>query len=232
MYSHLEGCATFDKLKSFVPYSKYVCGNVMTSFNIINQNISSDSKLIVPAHFKLINGSKISNFDVDNIESFQCQISGKCKNDESFVDAAQREVYEEIGLFLNTNDFKEVHREVHSYKYGKNDEDINNLIVYYLVNVDEANVHNDRIRKIEIERNSLLEDDYGRRVVVFMYTKDLIDGNIITNRNRIKQYGVEEESFTGLYIFFPNRNTVLDNLIRIKDYWEYRKFIYNRKYRF
>jgi len=234
MYSHIEGSININKLKSFISSSKYVCGNIITSFNLIDKYIPEDAKLIVPTHCKLLSyNNEGPKFEIDNIESFQCQISGKCKINESFVSAAQREVFEEIGTFLDKSDIKEIHREVHSYKYGKNNEDINNTVVYYLVNMDSVKPKQDNILKLEIETTSLLQDDYNRRVVIFMYTKDLnLCEDIITNRYRIKQYGIEEESFTGLCIFFPTKNIILNSLIKVQDYWEYRKIIYNKRFRF
>lgn len=231
MYSHLESTNEILKLKNYIPYSKYVCGNIMTSYNIINRYITDDSKIIVPGHFKSL--FQNVNYEVDNIESFQCQISGKCKINEPFINAAQREVFEEIGLFLNKTDFKEIHREIHSYKNGKNNEDIHNTVVYYLVNVDNIEIQKDNLLKLEIETNSLIKDDYERRVVIFAYTQDLnLCNESLINRKRIKQYGIEEQSCTGKYIFLPTKSIILNSLLKIKDYWEYRRFVYNRRHRF
>ena len=146
--------------------SKWVSGSWKKSKNLIKNKIS-DGFLILPMY--------------DDNE-WQTQISGKAKIGETMVDAAQREIFEEIGIAFDTNTIYNSYLDYEKFKGCD--------VAYFSLNlkdsIDNLNYNYDIIKRRCYDRQSL-EDEKRKRVSVFIYINDLNNKKInkLLARNRL-----------------------------------------------
>lgn len=146
--------------------SKWVSGSWKKSKNLIKNKIS-DGFLILPMY--------------DDNE-WQTQISGKAKIGESMVDAAQREIFEEIGIAFDTNTIYNSYLDYEKFKGCD--------VAYFSLNlkdsIDNLNYHHDIIKRRCYDRQSL-EDEKRKRVSVFIHIDNLNNKKInkLLARNRL-----------------------------------------------
>lgn len=146
--------------------SKWVSGSWKKSKNLIKNKIS-DGFLILPMY--------------DDNE-WQTQISGKAKIGESMVDAAQREIFEEIGIAFDTNTIYNSYLDYEKFKGCD--------VAYFSLNlkdsIDNLNYHYDIIKRRCYDRQSL-EDEKRKRVSVFIHIDNLNNKKInkLLARNRL-----------------------------------------------
>jgi hypothetical protein len=139
--------------------SKWVSGSWKKAKNLIKNKISSGF-LVLPMYDE---------------EEWQTQISGKAKIGETMVEAAQREILEEIGIAF---DIKTIYNSYLDYEKFKGCD-----VAYFLLNlndcVDNSSYNFNIIKRRCFDRQSL-EDEKRKRVSVFLYV------NNISNETYIK----------------------------------------------
>jgi len=152
--------------------SNWVSGSWGKSKYIINKKIPNDF-IILPMY---VNDKGIQ-------DEWQSQISGKAKKIESIFEAAQREIFEEIGIAFTIETI------MNSYI---DKEDFRGCNVHYF-NVNLMNCIDINSNKFEeiitnCKERSILEDDKYTRISVFIHFDQINENNInkIINRHRIE----------------------------------------------
>jgi hypothetical protein len=146
--------------------SKWVSGSWKKSKNIIRNKISNGF-LILPMY---------------DDEEWQTQISGKAKKGETMIEAAQREIFEEIGIAFNTNTIYDSYLDYEKFKGCD--------VAYFLLNlndcIDSSDYNYEVIKRKCYERDSY-EDEKRKRVSVFLYCSNTNEKNInkLLGRNRL-----------------------------------------------
>jgi len=137
--------------------SKWVSGSWKKSKNLIGKKISNGF-LILPMY---------------DDEGWQTQISGKAKKGETMFDAAQREIFEEIGISFDTNTIYNSYLDYEKFKGCD--------VAYFLLNlndcIDNSNYQHDIIKRRCYERQTL-EDEKRKRISVFLYLNNTDNKNI------------------------------------------------------
>ena len=180
-YSHIEGevCITESNLGDR-PVSTYLRGGRATVASV-HRSLPAKSWLVLPCYLK-----RDGRF-----ADWQSQIPGKMKEGETPLQAAQREVAEEIGVFLPTSAFV-----CATSDRGEN---------HYIVDMSAVVSDPTTIRR-ECEERASRRDDRGR-VVVYLYIKEEELARhlpVVQSRSR-----VESGDSAGKLVFVVPASTVL-----------------------
>ena len=167
-YIHTEKS---NELVEFYPskdkISKWVSGSWKKAKNIIRNKINNGF-LILPMYID---------------DEWQTQISGKAKKGETMAEAAQREIFEEIGIAF---DIKTIYNSYLDYEKFKGCD-----VAYFLLNfndcIDNLNYQHEMIKRKCYERENL-EDESRKRVSVFIYFNSIDEKTLdkLLHRNRIE----------------------------------------------
>jgi hypothetical protein len=159
----IEYCPNENKI------SKWVSGSWKKSKTLIKNKINS-GYLILPMY---------------DDEEWQTQISGKAKIGESMAEAAQREIFEEIGIVF---DVKTIYNSYLDYEKFKGCD-----VAYFLLNLNDCINNSDYTYNV-IQRKCYErqhhEDEKRKRVSIFLYfnyTDDINPSNLsnLLSRNRL-----------------------------------------------
>ncbi len=155
--------------------SRYVCGYLQTTIDIITKYLPDNSFIILPVY--------------DEDFTFQCQVSGKCKIEEKYEEAVQREILEEIGMNIKNSTF--VYKDKHNYYNKKTNLDIENEISYFVSDISKSEKISYEMSKelSSIKERNIVKDDLSKRICVFLYIEyeDLSKLNDVKFHNTLQK---------------------------------------------
>lgn len=197
-YYHLEGKDNQIKTVELKNYksSRYYSGDPTTGIGILERFVPKNAYLIFPGYYH----EGFYTRDLDSLDTWQAQISGKIKLSETPLQAAQREVIEEIGLIIPEENFKLVHEE----KYVPHTGNFRN-IHYYLADLDflPGDIKNPDDILEESMRRSMLTDNFQERVIVFAFTRFLNKTvKTILLRKRLREDSSQENIHDAGHLIF------------------------------
>lgn len=190
LYQHSQLSPILKPIKKQTYLANNLGHSPKSVIKLLFNNIKDNKYIISPCYY-----DKNKEKSEDNLDGYQLVISGKEKYKESSEIAIQRELLEEIGIYIDIETIKKniFCKKNIKYKNNFNKESIYS-ITYSIIDLDTHIINNPPKELIEEYNNSKESDNFSKRIIVLLTCSNLEKiAEIMAKRNRLSSDDIAGE---------------------------------------